>query len=522
MTGGDNWRRVASDAGGGGAVAALAGSADLVFAATSIGIFRSWDGGLSWQAPGPGSRPPLAEGVAVSPDFPCDRTAYTCAVDGLYRSTDGGDSWQPILVGSRILSVACAGGSVVLAGTQADGVLRSPDGGRTWESASAGLLDLEVICLAARGELVFAGTQGGLHRSRNSGRAWRAVGPGTAIQCLALSVDGAPLLVGTERDGLFRSTDLGSSWQAVDLDDSRSVSALAMAGDHVVAATPLNIAASHDAGVTWRTTPAPGDVLALAIHRGGVLAGLHQDGLVRSNDDGATWSPPAHGVNARVVSAAAFGQDGTFYVADIDAGLRTSPDAGRNWRRCRVEFEPPSALAISADNVLFASSSAGVYVSRPGSDTWSLRVPSARFDGAEITALAAAVDGALFVATRTEAEASVWRLAGDVLERRLIVPAEHPPRLAASRQGSVVAAAGNRLFNLTGPLSEYTFSEGVITALAVREHTVFVGTAEGVYLGAQSFIEWNEGLPSGCRIVALGATDDAVYAISFGGEVWRR
>ena len=55
--------------------------------------------------------------------------------------------------------------------------------------------------------------------------------------------------------------------------------------------------------------------------------------------------------------------------------------------------------------------------------------------------------------------------------------------------------------------------------------TMFVGTADGVYLSQASmrtFIDWSEGLPAARRIVALGAVDNAVYGITFGGEIWRR
>ncbi|MBV9896784.1 MAG: hypothetical protein JO020_21695 [Chloroflexi bacterium] len=495
-----------------------------MFAATSVGVFRSRDGGLTWRPPASAGLPPLAEGLALSPDFPRDRTVYACAVDGLYRSTDAGDSWQPILVGSRMLSVACLDAGVVLAGTEDDGVLRSADGGRTWASASGGLLDLGAICLAARGELAFAGTQGGLHRSRNSGQAWRAVGPQTPIQCVAISANGGLVLVGTEGDGLFRSTDDGTTWQAVDADDCQTVSALAIAADRVVVATSLSIAVSHDAGVTWRITPSPGVVFAVAISREGLLAGLHQGGLVRSVDDGATWSPPHVDLNARLICAATFAQGGTLYVADIDAGLRVSHDAGRSWRPISAGIEPPSAMAIGADHVLFASNAGGVYVSQPGAETWNLLVPSSVFDGAEITALAPTSEGRLFVAARGEGEATVWRSTASAFERYLAVPSSDRPQLSTAPDGTVFAAVGSRIFNLADS-SEVPFSRGIITSLAVQDHAIFLGTAGGVCLsqdGAQTFVDWSEGLPAGCRVVALGALDDGVYAITFGGQVWRR
>jgi len=88
-----------------------------------------------------------------------------------------------------------------------------------------------------------------------------------------------------------------------------------------------------------------------------------------------------------------------------------------------------------------------------------------------------------------------------------------------------MAAAGDRLFNLTDSPEQLLFSFGVVTALAVHDRTIFVGTMDGVYLSkdsAQSFVDWSEGLPVARRIVALGAVDHAAYAVTFGGEVWRR
>jgi hypothetical protein len=130
----------------------------------------------------------------------------------------------------------------------------------------------------------------------------------------------------------------------------------------------------------------------------------------------------------------------------------------------------------------------------------------------------------LFVATRTQNEARVWRSTANSFERCLLLESDHPPRLAASSEGVVIAAVGNRLFNVTEVPSELLSVHGVVTALAVQHHTIFVGTTDGVYVshaGSKAF-EWSEGLPAASRIVALGAIDNAIYAITFGGAVWRR
>src|SRR5438309_8860649 len=120
---------------------AAGGGRSVVFAATAVGVYRSLDGGRSWALPAAAASVPFAEVVAPSPRFAEDRTIFVCAGDGLYRSTDGGESWVPVLVGSRMLSLAVAPGDapdslIVLAGTDTDGVLRSDDGGRTWTGAN--------------------------------------------------------------------------------------------------------------------------------------------------------------------------------------------------------------------------------------------------------------------------------------------------------------------------------------------------------------------------------------------------
>jgi len=189
-------------------------------------LYRTSDGGQTWALAGVRNSVPFVEVVAPSARFEQDRTIFACAGDGLYRSLDGGEGWQPVLVGSRMLSVASASTegheSLVLAASETDGVLRSEDGGRTWTGANAGLLDLTALALAlspqfASDRLGFAGTASGLYRTRNGARSWRAVETDLAepaVQCVVISPTFAVdrlVLAGTEADGLLRSDNAGST-----------------------------------------------------------------------------------------------------------------------------------------------------------------------------------------------------------------------------------------------------------------------------------------------------------------------
>lgn len=227
---------------GGLARATAEDGAALVFAATSVGVYRSTDGGRSWTLPGTGSSVPFAESLAASPGFAHDQTLFVCAGDGLYRSTDGGATWHQVLVGSRMLSVTVSPGdvpdAVVLVGTEADGVLRSADLGRTWAGANAGLMDLTAIAVAlspwfASDHVGFAGTPSGLYRTRNAAQSWRAVETGVvepAVQCMAVSPNFAEdrlVLAGTEADGLLVSNDAGTTWHTPPTLAGRCVTAVA-------------------------------------------------------------------------------------------------------------------------------------------------------------------------------------------------------------------------------------------------------------------------------------------------------
>ena len=76
---------------------------DTLFVANKTSLFRSTNGGDTWQKVfdyclGCGNYDPW---VVLSPDFASDNTLFTSKVrGGVFRSADGGETWQQVSLGS--------------------------------------------------------------------------------------------------------------------------------------------------------------------------------------------------------------------------------------------------------------------------------------------------------------------------------------------------------------------------------------------------------------------------------------
>ncbi len=217
-------------------------------------LYRSTDEGQTWRRLRGGLPDTTSWGLAISPNFARDHTLFvggnggTYRGEGVYRSTDGGDTWQPMWNGLAHLRVEdmaispnyAADGTVFAYATyfriypHARGIslFRSADRGATWT-----LIDTsEYSALPAPEELISSGSP----LATRFYPAWHRL-------------DNVPMSTGYSRDG-------GHTWQPVTITDTRQARVFLWvafpspnfdADQTIYAFSSTDLYRSTDGGDTW-------------------------------------------------------------------------------------------------------------------------------------------------------------------------------------------------------------------------------------------------------------------------------
>lgn len=321
-------------------------------------------GQAAWKSSGPGG--PI-QAIAVDPQRPATLYAGpgdTPAGSGVYKSVDGGSSWQimntgltsPDVVGLAINSRRPDIIYVALNAESSDvkgGIFKSVDRAGHWHATNTGLNPYAggygmIVSDPQQSRVLYAIAALGLIKSTDGGENWKAtsIGSGRATDQRVLNVAIDPkttttLYVGTMH-GLFKSIDGGGSWRH--LDGSPDFAAGWMGQVVVVPdTTTLYVAAGLDRG------------------------GSYSFSLFKSMDGGESWraiySGPALAATYVVDSKST-----TTLYAGNNGGVFVSTDAGMSWNPINTGLTDLVVRALAIDpktpTTLYAGTSAGLFVLR--------------------------------------------------------------------------------------------------------------------------------------------------------------
>jgi photosystem II stability/assembly factor-like uncharacterized protein len=353
-------------------------------------IAVSDDGGRNWTRRDAGLEDFSVRAIAIDPhdaDF-----ILVGGLTGIYRSTNGGHSWEQISDQINVESLALDPRTRdrIYAGTWRQGT-RSDDGGKTWKLVNNGMvLDTDMFSITIdryNPDNVWVSTCGWVYNTANRGENWARFRDGfnnRRIHDIELDPCDRDSIYAGSVAGLYRSHDGGKTWYVIS-DESLVVNTIALdaqrPGRVILGVEGDGVYLSNDNAKTFTRTcdglrnltitsvatdPAQPKSVYAAVAFGGSSSGIY-----KSVDSGTTWKKLAAADLPQVLSLVIADDAEAKFVAGTEKGFFWSTD-GEQWVQA-----PPAASPIRVDKVLrfnnvryFAATSEGVFTSRDAGKKW--------------------------------------------------------------------------------------------------------------------------------------------------------
>ena len=372
------------------------------------GVFKSTDGGATWQNSSSGLIDLYIQSMAIDPKNP--DTVYAGMYKyGVYKSTDGGLTWSatgPGLNQDAIvydLQVDPQTPDILYAGTRrwtlvftwqppwGGGVYKSIDGGDSWTVQNNGLTEDWVYSLAidpTNPATIYAASHSqGVFKSVDSAATWKAMNNGLSdLAGRSIMVDSLhpqTVYFGTwHTGGVYKTSNGGTSWQQISsgLGGAKIYKLLIDPVDPttVYAATYLTgLYKTTNSGSGWKLVGYGADfITSVGVdpkNHARVFAGTAGAGLFSSGDGAATWKSSSRGLTASFVNSVTQNSDYLFVGLD-GGGLYRSKDSGATWL-VTAEFAhfPVNTIVVNPGNskvVYAATVRQGVLKTTDGGSTW--------------------------------------------------------------------------------------------------------------------------------------------------------
>ena len=391
----------------------------ILYTATPTGIYRMTPDETAWtlidtNIPVGNLRMPMAEH---------GNTLYIVSTDAVFASTDSGETWNTLgprpkgtSMGLIITDEPEGNGSqapfTMYLALRDKGIFRSTDTGKQWAPLNNGLTDKRIYAVAAVGNTVFAGTNGGLYRFNSD--VWKPLSIDASSTVYSLVVFKDNLYVATGQDiftprpiksenarrtarlddssssRIFHSDDLGESWTEI-TPKSKSFLLRPPTGIRLLVTGETLLVQdveqfrSSDGGQTWTNLGFDANPFTLNSFQGvavnkNTFYKVDTFGIQRTTDGGDSWHPFMDGiVGTRMWDLVAF--NNRFYV-HTGTDIAQSTDSGESWKNVQINLkstkkEQPD-ITFSFDAKL-AVTAGGLYGIAPEKD--NLRIFRLSTDG---------------------------------------------------------------------------------------------------------------------------------------------
>ena len=543
------------------------------------GVFKTTDGGESWNAVNSGLPDGAVTALAINPQDPDTLYAST---RGVFKSTNGGASWTAVNSGLEndigypfsALAIDPQNPDTIYAAGYDTALYKTTNGGAKWTVVGYQLLfgygrqaeNVIAVAIDPRdSNIVYAGTSAGAFKSTDGGISWSAVksrlitdanGP-SVISAMAIDPNNPDTVYAIDTyTGVFKTTDAGASWTAVYSEPTTPTGLTVLTIDPqnpntMYAGTPVGIFKTTDAGANWIAVNAglPSDTnghmtictLAIDPQTPSTIYALYAvtsadvgfwvgGGVFKSADGGVNWTrlntPGGSDWLTGLTSGLAIDPQNPsiVYVGNMYGVIKTT-DSGASWRWVNSGFPVGPNFILPNQNV--AVTTLAIDPRNPGT------VYAGSF-------LYSVTGSAVFKTTNGgESKSSgSWSnsgLTGFNHADILAIDSQNPSTIYAR---AVYGSSGLLFKTTTGGASWTAVNSGLpnnVTALAIDPQdssTVYVGTGSGVFRSTDGGTNWvavNSGLTTlsvttlaidsqNPGTVYAGTSDGKVFGMTFAPE----
>jgi len=369
----------------------------VMYAGTGgAGIYKSLDGGLSWQPVLNGLGRSAVSSLVIDPQEP-DTLYAGVLLGGVYKTTDGARTWQPINEGIDVPGGAFLATVVMdptdhnhLYYTDSLGLYETTDGGENWtklQMPTCPKMITSLVMPPGTSNTIYIADREksaecslGIYRSRDGGKTWDSIPIGISqylqLHYWSLAVASEP----QERiyvsgsiagdDKFYRTMDEGQTWESIREHRCFATEIDPNQNGRIFCGGPDQLLASQDWGDSW--TPVLNEKLiwevTLSPHAENTLvAGGDGSGLFISNDGGTKWSENISGLGGTYLSLSISPFDNVTMFAEGGYSIFRSTNDGQAWN---FLTDQGSGLAFDADQKTMYVLADAILKSEDDGKTW--------------------------------------------------------------------------------------------------------------------------------------------------------
>ena len=532
----------------------------------NAGIYKSIDGGISWQPSHAGLERANVGNLVIDPQN--SNTLYVSSANGIYKTTDGARSWDLLYPVEYSHSLTMDSQNhehlYFVDGDfyhETNYLYQTMNGGETWDKLQTPTCPNSFARLTIHPEipdtlfLTFTSyfeineCNQGIYISENRGQTWDFTPANiediNQLRVLDIQTQPVEVLYGSIRISeqafaLYKSLDRGKTWSLILNNRCYAINFDPTNPEKLFCGTDGQLMRTENGGKTWASVlKTNGWLAAIAFSPDSIFVGeMLGKGLYKSTDGGKTWGENNSGMGGIYFSLHVnFAQSTNWYVEE-EAGVFHSNDFGQTWN---LVDDQGWLLALGSDgNTIYRIGGGGILRSKDAGKTWvDLALPEtsditgiATLSQQSETVLVLGRNGYIISTDGGEswntAYENAWeqmpfdattnpKLYSDSTEQQLYAIGEN------GKEESLHSEDGGKNWDVCAPIDAYfSSSSSNLSIDPTDKRRLIVATMKGVLISTDSCQSW-QSINNGIRSLYVNSVaidpnnPDMLYAGTVGG-----